>query len=151
APHATLVTTVDELFPQRPPATLGLVVVESAFDLASMQLTTDRTSVAVEHLLAVPDVSNGGVRWPCGAGKVDLEPAQLGEGQGVSGNGYHAPFASQITDELGDETHAALVEVGVGLVQQNDGRVAKEHAREGDALALTGGQLADRYAKRFRP
>jgi hypothetical protein len=68
-PHATHVARIDQLFPRRFDDELGTVIVESAFDLASMQLTTDHRSgvVAAEHLMAIPDRKDGRLITVCGA------------------------------------------------------------------------------------
>jgi hypothetical protein len=68
-PHGTKVATIDELFPERPGDEVALAIVESPFDLATIQRTEDRRSgvVAVEHLLAVRE-RIGAIDWmPCGA------------------------------------------------------------------------------------
>lgn len=66
-PHGTAMHALDDLFPNAAPwlgeQPAGVVIVESAFDLASMHLTEDTTSGvwAAEHLMAVQEEIDG--RW----------------------------------------------------------------------------------------
>jgi hypothetical protein len=68
SPHGTDVVLIDDAFPDRPDEP-ALVTVESAFDLASIQLTRDVRSgvVAAEHLLAVAEREGETLFVPCGA------------------------------------------------------------------------------------
>ena len=68
-PHGTRVASIDELFPDRPAGVHALAIVESDFDLASMQLTRDARSgvVSAEHLMAVIAVEDGRQVLPAGA------------------------------------------------------------------------------------
>lgn len=60
-PHATMVASIDELFPRRPRDELAFAIVESNYDLASIQLTRDIRSgvVAVEHLVPMIEQADG--------------------------------------------------------------------------------------------
>lgn len=69
APNATWVGALAELFPERPEGELGLLTVESPFDLASFQLVRDVRSgaIAAEHLLAICERDGERDEIPCGA------------------------------------------------------------------------------------
>jgi hypothetical protein len=68
-PHATVVASIAQLFPERPADEIAIATVESRFDLASMHLTRDERSgaVAAEHLMAIMERTKGGIVMPCGA------------------------------------------------------------------------------------
>jgi hypothetical protein len=73
APYATLMTTIDALFPEAigalGSATFGVVVLESSSDLASVGYTHDRRSgaLACEHLMWLQSEHNGAIVLPVGS------------------------------------------------------------------------------------
>ncbi len=72
-PHGTAVWTVTEMFPDARAFVgdrgLGIVLIESDFDLAEMQLTRHAHSgvVVAEHFMAIPTLHTGEDSWPSGA------------------------------------------------------------------------------------
>lgn len=72
-PHGTVALRATDMFPDAQALVgdngLGMVVIESAFDLAEMQLTRHARSgvVAAEHFMALPTELDGREYWPSGA------------------------------------------------------------------------------------
>ena len=72
-PHGTDHRAVVELFPDAErflaPSGFGMLILESDFDLAEIQMTRHAGSgaIAAEHFMALPSVSNGQSLWPSGA------------------------------------------------------------------------------------
>ena len=72
-PHGTVALQATDMFPDAQGFAgdrgLGMVLIESAFDLAEMQLTRHARSgvVAAEHFMALPTELDGRDYWPSGA------------------------------------------------------------------------------------
>ncbi len=72
-PHGTVALLATEMFPDARTLVgdngLGTVVIESAFDLAEIQMTRHARSgvVAAEHFMALPTLLDGEDHWPSGA------------------------------------------------------------------------------------
>lgn len=72
-PFATRVVTIEQLFPDLPaalgPSGLGMLLIESASDLANVAFTHHRQTGAVgaEHFISLPMHYDGRIEWPPGA------------------------------------------------------------------------------------
>jgi hypothetical protein len=65
------------------------------------------------------------------------EPVRLdGVGRVVDRHHHRPPASVEITDDRGEPFGAVEVETGVGLVEQEDGRVVERRPREGGALPV---------------
>ena len=68
------------------------------------------------------------------------DPVRVSDGREAMRDGQNGAFLHQAIDGLGDLGLALRVECARGLIQDQDGCIAKECARDADSLALTAGE-----------